>query len=318
MRSILITGGAGFIGSNLVSELIKEGIWNVTSIDNFDSFYSKRIKKENIKNHFQNKNFTFKEIDICNLKSLYNELNETFDVIIHLAAKAGVRPSIENPTIYHRVNIEGTQNLLEFAKNKNINHFIFISSSSVYGINPNYPWKEGDIDLKPISPYASTKISCELLCNTYSHLYGIRFVILRLFTVYGPRQRPDLAIYKFTRNILNNNPIQIYGNGDTLRDYTYIDDIISGIRASIDYNNTNFEVFNLGNQKGIQLKNLIDNIEEVFEKKAIKEYLPEQPGDVPVTKADISKAQELLYYNPSMQLKEGLKIFKEWFLKNHR
>jgi UDP-glucuronate 4-epimerase len=258
--------------------------------------------------------FTFLEADITNESDLYSKLSGNYSAIVHLAAKAGVRPSIENPVAYQDVNVKGTQNLLEFAKNKQIKQFVFASSSSVYGINKNIPWKESDAVLNPISPYASTKISGELLGHVYSHLYGIRFLVLRFFTVYGPRQRPDLAIHLFSKKILANQPILFFGDGTTRRDYTFVADTVNGIMNAITYEDSLYEVFNLGNHQTVSLSEMITTLEEVFENQAIKQMLPEQPGDVPVTYADISKAQTLLHYKPKTNFKEGVLLFKNWLL----
>jgi UDP-glucuronate 4-epimerase len=242
-------------------------------------------------------------------------IEEPVDAIIHIAAKAGVRPSIENPMAYQKVNVIGLQNMLDFAKEKNIKQFIFASSSSVYGLNKHFPWKE-DEQLLPVSPYAMTKLSGEMMGHVYSHLYGIRFIALRFFTVYGPGQRPDLAIHKFTKAILRNEPILMYGDGSTSRDYTFIDDIIQGVAGAIAYDKSNFEIINLGENHPVSLKDLITTLEEVIGKKAIIEQQPEQPGDVPKTFADISKAKQLLGYNPQTELKAGLKMFYEWYISN--
>jgi UDP-glucuronate 4-epimerase len=238
-----------------------------------------------------------------------------FDVIIHLAAKAGVRPSILNPILYQQVNVDGTQNLLEFARQKKIMQFVFASSSSVYGINENIPWNE-DEKLKPISPYASTKLSCEMLGHVYSHLYGIRFLALRFFTVYGPAQRPDLAIHKFFKAISEGNPIPVYGDGSSSRDYTFVEDTIQGIEAAITYDQSDFEIINLGNNQTVTLSELIAAIEKISGKKAIIDRQPEQAGDVPKTYADISKAKRLLDYQPDTSLEKGLISFYEWYLAN--
>jgi UDP-glucuronate 4-epimerase len=227
-KNILVTGGAGFIGSHLVDALLKDGNTHVTCIDNFDDFYSPGIKHQNIAAHLYDPNFTLIEGDICNTAAFADALLPTYDHIVHLAAKAGVRPSIKDPAAYQTVNVVGLQNMLEIARAKNISSFIFGSSSSVYGINSDYPWTEGS-ELMPISPYASSKIAGEWLGKSFSLLYGIRFIALRFFTVIGPRQRPDLAINKFTSQILNNEPISFYGKGDTIRDYTYVGDIVAGI-----------------------------------------------------------------------------------------
>ncbi len=311
MQHIIITGGAGFIGSSLADQLIAEGC-QVTVIDNFDPFYDKEIKKRNIANLLLHPKFKLLDIDISNIESLRNELVEEYDVIVHLAAKAGVHASIRTPVACQQANVMGTQHMLEIAKEKNIKQFVFASSSSVYGMNPNVPWKESDKNMMPISPYASSKVSCELLGHVYTHLYGIRFIALRFFTVYGPRQRPDLAIYKFAKLIVNQEPITMYGDGSSRRDYTYIDNILLGVRAAIDYKATDYEIINLGNHQTVSLKEMIQTIEDVFEQKAIIQQLPMQPGDVPQTYADISKAKRLLGYHPKTSFREGIQSFRNW------
>ncbi|AFD08574.1 GDP-mannose 4,6-dehydratase [Solitalea canadensis] len=312
MRDILITGGAGFIGSNLIKKLLTEGKVNITCVDNFDDFYSRKVKEHNIASFINHPNFKLFEFDLADYKNINHFLTKKFDTIIHLAGKAGVRPSIEQPQAYQRANVDATQNLLEFAKNQGIKQFIFASSSSVYGINPNTPWKE-DEPLMPISPYASTKLSCEQLGHVYSHLYDIRFLALRFFTVYGPAQRPDLAIHKFFKSILNEAAIPVFGDGNTSRDYTYIDDILQGIIACIDYDKSNYEIINLGNSDTVTLSHLIESIEKTCNKKAIINRMPMQPGDVPKTFADVGKAHRLLGYRPTTKLTEGLKKFYEWY-----
>ena len=318
MQQYLITGGAGFIGSNLVKNLLDtHRDIRITCIDNFDPFYSIQQKQFNIAAYEDDPRFTLIKMDLgktsCN--ELLSNISDHIDVIIHLAAKAGVRPSIENPMAYQQSNVIGLQNLLEFAREKKVPQFVFASSSSVYGINDHFPWKE-DEKLMPISPYAMTKLSGEMLGHVYSKLYGIRFIALRFFTVYGPGQRPDLAIHKFTKALLSNQPIMMYGNGDTSRDYTYVDDIVEGIKSAIQYSKSGFEIINLGNHYAISLKQLISMLEEVTGKKAFIERLPEQPGDVPKTFADIQKAKELLGYNPSTSLQAGLKKFYNWYIQN--
>lgn len=308
---ILVTGGAGFVGSHLVEKLI-ENNYAVTVIDNFDPFYAREIKQKNMTEFINSQYVTFIDMDILDEKDLNERLTGNYDVIVHLAAKAGVRPSIENPIAYQDVNVKGTQNMLEFARRKNIKQFVFASSSSVYGINKNFPWKESDAVLNPISPYASTKISGELLGHVYSHLFGIRFIALRFFTVFGPRQRPDLAIHLFSKKILNNERITLFGNGSTRRDYTYVADTVQGIFNAIHYTRTSFEVFNLGNHHTVSLSEMIKTLESVLEKKAIIQHLPEQMGDVPITFADISKAEQLLNYMPTTNFKEGIINFKNW------
>lgn len=307
----LITGGAGFIGSHLVDWLLDKG-WRITVIDNFDPFYDPVIKKINISKHVSNMNYRLVRLDICNLEDLITALNDEYDVIVHLAAKAGVRPSILDPLTYQEVNVRGTQNLLEFAKGKGIKQFVFGSSSSVYGVSPNVPWSEEDHVLMPISPYASTKVSGELLGHVYSYLYGIRFIALRFFTVYGPRQRPDLAIHKFARLMLRGEHISVYGDGTSKRDYTYIDDVVQGIVAAMFYDDTLYEVINLGNNQTVTLSELVNSLEKVLGVRARIERLPEQPGDVPQTYADIKKAGKLLGYRPYTTLNKGLKSFVDW------
>lgn len=316
--NILITGGAGFIGSNLIRSLFNSqpGI-SITCIDNFDPFYSADIKQLNIREFKNNPDFHFLYNDIATTspEELVELIDKPVDSIVHIAAKAGVRPSILNPLAYQKTNVIGLQNLLDFAKAKEIKQFVFTSSSSVYGINGNYPWKE-DEQLLPISPYAMTKQAGEMMGHVYRKLFGIRFIALRLFTVYGPSQRPDLAIHKFTKAILKGEPITMYGDGSTSRDYTYVQDVVQGISSAIDYDKTGFEIINIGNNHVVSLKELIQSIEEVIGKKAIIEHLPEQPGDISKTFADISKAKKLLGYNPQTQLKDGLIKFYDWFLQN--
>jgi UDP-glucuronate 4-epimerase len=318
MKHYLVTGGAGFIGSNLIKTLFLNdpGI-KITCIDDFDPFYSPRIKEFNIRNFRSNSNFLVLNNDLA--KTSGKELNELIsgpvETILHIAAKAGVRPSIKDPLAYQEANIIGLQNMLDFAKTKNVKQFVFASSSSVYGINDHYPWKE-DEQLLPISPYAMTKLAGEMLGHVYSKLFGIRFIALRFFTVYGPGQRPDLAIHKFTKAILKGEPITMYGDGNTSRDYTFVDDTVQGIIGAIQYDKSDFEIINLGNNYTISLKELIRSIEEVTGKKAVIEKHPEQPGDVPKTFADVTKATQLLGYKPQTQLKDGLKKFYDWFLEN--
>jgi UDP-glucuronate 4-epimerase len=310
-KHIIVTGGAGFIGSHVVEYLLKNN-YHVTVVDNYDSFYSKETKQKNLSTVINHPNLIFHELDIVDANAIDLHLTQTYQAIIHLAAKAGVRPSIENPIAYQQTNVAGTQNLLEFARKKSIKQFVFASSSSVYGINKNIPWRESDGLLNPISPYASTKISGELLGHVYSHLYGIRFIGLRFFTVFGPRQRPDLAIHAFSKKILNNETIPFFGDGNTQRDYTFIDDIVQGIIGALNYEKTNYEIINLGNSHAVSLAELVNTLETVLEKKAIINKLPEQPGDVPITFSDISKAKNLINYLPTTSLKDGVIKFKEW------
>lgn len=309
-KRILITGAAGFIGSNLCKSLLQSGDYQLVGLDNFDNFYSREQKENNVAPFISNPNFQFFEGDIRNMNDLL-ALGD-LDVIVHLAAKAGVRPSIQNPISYQDVNVAGTQNLLEFARQKGIKQFVFASSSSVYGINENVPWNEEE-KLKPISPYASTKLSCEMLGHVYSHLYGIRFLALRFFTVYGPAQRPDLAIHKFFNFISKGKVIPVFGDGSTSRDYTFVEDTVQGILAAIKYEQSDFEIINLGNHQTVTLNNLIQDIERICGKQAIIDRQPEQAGDVPQTYADITKAQKLLNYQPATDLETGLNRFYEWY-----
>ncbi|MEK0315274.1 NAD-dependent epimerase/dehydratase family protein [Cohnella sp. 56] len=313
MKKALITGGCGFIGSHLAERLLEEGNWEVTCLDNLDPFYDPAIKMSNINHVIHKELYKYVQGDLQQLDMLDARLDANYDVIVHLAAKAGVRPSIEDPIAYNKTNVDGTQRLLEWAKTRGIKQFVFGSSSSVYGINPNVPWREDDHVLNPISPYASTKVSGELLGHVYSALYGIRFVALRFFTVYGPRQRPDLAIHKFTRHLYEDRPIPKFGSGETRRDYTYVADIVEGIRAAMDYDRTLFEVINLGNHDSVTLNELIRILEEATGKKATIEQFGEQPGDVPQTYADISKAKHLLGYLPHTDIRTGIKKFVEWY-----
>jgi UDP-glucuronate 4-epimerase len=314
MRSILITGGAGFIGSHLVDRLLSEGEWQVSVVDDFNDFYDPAIKRANVNVHEQNPNYHLFEADIRDKPTLATIFDEhTFDCIAHLAARAGVRPSLEQPLLYTETNINGTLNLLELARATSVKQFVFGSSSSVYGINTEVPFGEDDPIRQPISPYAATKAAGELLCHTYSHLYDMRCVCLRFFTVYGPRQRPDLAIHKFARLISEGTPIPVFGDGTTRRDYTFIDDIIVGVRAAIDYTSSNYEVINLGESRTVELSELISLLEKELGANARIDRQPFQPGDVPQTYADITKARRLLGYNPQTQIEAGLHRFVEWF-----
>ncbi|WP_411811719.1 GDP-mannose 4,6-dehydratase [Chryseobacterium scophthalmum] len=336
----LVTGGSGFIGSHLIEKLLKEG-HSVINIDNFDDFYDYKIKiKNTLASLEKNLDFEFseKENDIQNLISisksesytLYfqdirdkNGLKKIFqnhpiDLVIHLAALAGVRPSIERPLEYEEVNVRGTMNLWELCNQFNIKKFVCASSSSVYGNNEKTPFSETDNVDQPISPYAATKKSGEVLGHVYHSLYGIDIIQLRFFTVYGPRQRPDLAIHKFTKLISENKEIPFYGDGNTARDYTYIDDIIDGILKSVDYlekNSDIYEIINLGESEVVTLSEMLSEIEKNLNKTAIKKILPLQPGDVQKTSADITKAKNLIGYNPTTNFQNGTKKFVEWFLR---
>lgn len=310
---ILVTGAAGFIGSHLCESLL-ENDFHVIGIDNFDPFYDPLIKKKNLENFQEHPNFRFYEVSINNIASLEKIFSEhSFSHIVHLAAKAGVRPSIEQPLLYKKANIDGTMNLLELTRQHNIERFIFASSSSVYGNNRKIPFCEIDSVDNPISPYAATKKAGELICYTYHHLYKINIFALRFFTVYGPRQRPEMAIHKFTRQIDKGDPVQLYGHGEPRRDYTYIDDILQGLMSSIE-KVEGYEIFNLGESKTISTNDLIDVIESKLGKKAIRNSVDMQPGDVNVTYADISKAQKLLGYSPKTTVEEGIYKFVDWYL----
>ena len=314
MKTILVTGGAGFIGSHLVDHLLATNDWQVTVVDDFNDFYEPRIKRQNIRAHLANPRYRLAEADIRDraaLESVFAE--QDFDCIVHLAARAGVRPSLSQPGLYAETNINGTLNLLELARLRSIKQFVFGSSSSVYGINAKVPFSEDDPIRQPISPYAATKCAGELLCHTYSHLYGMRCVCLRFFTVYGPRQRPDLAIHKFASLISRGQPIPVFGDGTTRRDYTYIDDIIAGVLAAVDFEASDYEVINLGESRTVELRELISLLEKELDAKAVIERLPPQPGDVPQTFADITKARRILGYNPQTQIEEGIRRFIQWF-----
>src|ERR1700693_1600051 len=310
--NVLVTGGAGVIGSHLVERLLRD-THDVAILDDFNDFYDPKIKRENIA-AFAN-DVAVHDVDLRDGKkvaALFQK--EGFDAIFHLAARAGVRPSIQRPQLYYDTNVAGTIHLLEAARSTGADRFIFASSSSVYGAAKKVPFSEDEHLAQTLSPYAATKIGGEFLCSTYSHLYKIRIVALRYFTVYGARQRPDLAIHQFTRKIHAGEPIDQFGDGTTRRDYTYIDDIIQGTVAALSYDGPRFDVFNLGESETIQLKDLIAAIEKTLGKKAKINRLPEQPGDMPLTCADISKARKLLGYNPKTKFEDGLPKFVEWFL----
>jgi len=318
MATIFVTGGAGFIGSHLCERLLSDRV-KVMCLDNFDSFYDPNIKIKNVEGIKKKFPDTFEIVtgDIRNP----DHLQETFgkhqiDLVVHLAARAGVRPSISDPLLYQDVNIRGTVVLLESCKAHGIKNFIFASSSSVYGENQRVPFTEEDLDIQPISPYGATKRAGELLCYSYHYLYGMNIACLRFFTAYGPRQRPEMAIHKFTRLIDRGEKIPLYGDGSSRRDYTYIDDIVDGILAVIRYHK-GFEIYNLGESQTTSLNELIRLIEEAFGKKANVEMLESQPGDVSVTYADITKAKRMLKYHPRVKMEQGIKQFAEWY-KNNR
>lgn len=315
---ILLTGGAGFIGSHVAEALLRRGVV-LSIVDNLDHFYSSVWKKKNLDEVRRAGSFEFFERDICELETMREVLAAARpDVVIHLAARAGVRPSIEQPRLYEHVNVAGTVNLLELCREFRVGKFVFGSSSSVYGMSSHAPFSEEQHDLRPISPYAATKLAGESFCYTYAHLYGLSAICLRFFTVFGPRQRPDLAIHKFVALIEKGEPLPMFGDGETGRDYTYVDDIVAGVLAAIDYappvvNGAPFEIFNLGNSHPVKLNELLDHLEKVTGKKAIRERKDEQPGDVPLTWADISKAGGLLGYRPKTALEDGLRKFVAWY-----
>ena len=309
--NILVTGGAGFIGSHLVEKCLALG-HSVAVLDDFNDFYDPAIKRANIAGFLAHT--PLHEVDLRDSAAVSRVVKSAkFDTIVHLAARAGVRPSIKDPKLYIDTNITGTWHLLEAAKAADIPRFVCASSSSVYGILKTAPFREDMALTATISPYAATKLAAEQLCSNYAHLYGMRTINLRFFTVYGPRQRPDLAIHSFTKAITDGRPIQQFGDGTTRRDYTYIDDIIQGVAACLTYEGPRCDVFNLGESQTTTLNELIATIERAVEKKAVIEKMPEQPGDVPLTYADISKARELLGYNPRTQIAEGIPKFAEWF-----
>lgn len=312
----LVTGCAGFIGSYVTEALLAQGK-AVVGIDNFCDFYNPQIKRQNIANALQNKHFVLKKTDIRNKENLQQIFKEYRPkLVIHLAAMAGVRPSIEQPELYNEVNITGTLNILEAMKAFEVNKLVFASSSSVYGNNKKVPFAETDNVDKAISPYASTKKAAEVIAHTYHYLYGIDMMLLRFFTVYGERQRPDLAIHKFTKMISEGNPIPFYGDGTSRRDYTYIEDIVNGVLMSLNYveNHENiYEILNIGESRTISLKEMVETIEKALNKKAIIDQQPMQPGDVTQTYADITKAKQLIGYEPKTDFEEGIAHFVAWY-----
>ena len=321
MKTILITGGAGFIGSTLATKLLEKNN-KVVVIDNFNDYYDPKIKYKNISKIKDNINFKIYNIDIRdqeNVKKVFDDNN--VDIIVHLAAMAGVRPSIENPILYQEVNGLGTQIILEEAKLHDIRNLVLASSSSVYGNCKETPFREDMIVDYAISPYAATKKANEVMAHVYHKLYDMNIIMLRFFTVYGPKQRPDLAINKFTRLILNDEPIPMYGDGSTSRDYTYIDDIVSGIIKSCNYvekNKNVYEIINLGSNHPVSLKEMIQIIGNVLGKEPKINQLPMQPGDVDITYADISKAEKLLGYKPSISFKQGIEKFIKWYKESNK
>ncbi len=312
----LVTGGAGFIGSHLCEHLLAQGHTAVV-IDSFNDYYDPRIKRRNVEPLLRRPGFTLIEADILDLARLQQVFGQfAFDAVIHLAARAGVRPSIAQPLLYEQVNMIGTLHLLELARVQQVPKFIFGSSSSVYGENRKVPFSEDDPVDNPISPYAATKKSGELICYTYHHLYGLPVSCLRFFTVYGPRQRPDMAIHKFTQLIATGQKVPMYGDGTTKRDYTFMTDIIDGIYRALE-NCSSYHIYNLGESRTIELRRLIELIAKNLGMEARIERLPMQPGDVPITYADISRAQRELGYQPRTDIEQGVRLFVEWFKEVH-
>ncbi len=314
---ILLTGGAGFIGSHVAEALLRRGA-QLTIVDNLDSFYAPAWKRANLEDVRRAGAFEFHEVDMTEPEAMRAVFERSKpDGIVHLAARAGVRPSIEQPRLYECVNVAATVNLLELSREFGVKNFVFGSSSSVYGATSHAPFREDHVELRPISPYAATKLAAEMIGFTYAHLHALPFIALRFFTVYGPRQRPDLAIHKFTALMEAGKPVPVFGDGSTGRDYTYVDDIVAGVLAAMDYappaGRAPFEVFNLGNSSPVKLNELIAALERATGKKAIREQKPLQPGDVPLTWADVSKAGRLLGYAPLTPLEKGLAKFVAWY-----
>lgn len=320
MRAVphaLVTGAAGFIGSHVVDRLLLEG-WAVTAVDNFDAFYDPATKTRNVAPHALFPEYRLVILDILEAQALLVRLEHaSIDVIVHLAALAGARSSLERPGLCQEVNVCGTQNLLEFARRRGVRHFVFASSSSVYGLCPRVPWREDEATLRPISPYGASKLSGELLGHVYAHLYGIRFVALRLFTVYGPRQRPDLAIHRFARRMLAGWPVPVFGDGRTRRDYAFVTDVVDGVMGAVAYRGRPFEVVNLGHSQTVSLNEMIATLEDALGIRARREHLPEQAGDVPQTWADLARARDLLGYAPRTPFPEGVARFATWLRDEH-
>jgi UDP-glucuronate 4-epimerase len=315
--NFLVTGGAGFIGSHVCERLLRDG-HHVWAFDDLNDFYDPQIKRQNLRDiHSLAKPFEFIPGDITDAAALGELISSIkFDQIIHLAARAGVRPSLEQPALYQRVNVEGTVNLLEAARKSGVKKITLASSSSVYGVNAKVPFSESDPIFSTISPYAASKLACEALGHVYHHIYKMDVAMLRFFTVYGPRQRPDLAIHKFTKLIDAGRPIPVFGDGRTARDHTHISDIVEGVIACT-RQEFGFEIFNLGESETVELSRLIGLIESALGKKAVIDRQPMQPGDVPLTFADISKARARLGYQPQVKIEQGIKLFAEWYKNSH-
>jgi len=315
--NFLVTGGAGFIGSHVCERLLRSGhaVW---AFDDLNDFYDPRLKRANLGDiQALAKSFEFVEGDLTDRAALDELLGGVkFDQIIHLAARAGVRPSLQEPALYQRVNVEGTVNLLEAARLNGVRKIIIASSSSVYGVNAKVPFSESDPIFRAISPYAASKLACESLGHVYHHVYGLDIAMLRFFTVYGPRQRPDLAIHKFARLMSAGKPIPVFGDGSTARDYTYVSDTLEGIMACTTQE-FGFEVFNLGESQTVSLNRLIELLEAALGKKAVIDRQPPQPGDVPITCADVAKARARLGYDPRVKIEQGIPLFVDWFRRNN-
>jgi UDP-glucuronate 4-epimerase len=314
--NFLVTGGAGFIGSHVCERLLRDG-HRVCAFDDLNDFYDPQIKRRNLQDiQSLGRPFAFVHGDLTDARVVGGLFSAgKFDQVIHLAARAGVRPSLEQPALYQRVNVEGTANLLEAARRAGVKKIILASSSSVYGVNAKVPFSESDPVFSAVSPYAASKLACEALGHVYHHVYGMDVAMLRFFTVYGPRQRPDLAIHKFTKLIEDGKPIPVFGDGSTARDHTFISDIVDGVLACTK-KEFGCEIFNLGESQTLRLDKLIGLIESALGKKAVIDRQPLQPGDVPVTFADISKARRLLGYNPQVPAEAGIPLFADWFRKN--
>ncbi len=310
---VLVSGGAGFIGSCLAEHLLRDG-HDVSILDDLNDFYSPARKRANLSAVRSAGAIAFYEGDICDSETIERVIQEQRpEAIVHLAARVGVRPSLEQPLLYARVNVEGTTRMLEAARQTGVRKFVFASSSSIYGVAGPVPFSESNHMSLPVSPYAATKIAGEKICYSYSHLYGMKTICLRFFTVYGPRQRPDMAIHKFTRLMLEGKPIPVFGDGSTARDCTFIEDIVEGIVAALHYECA-YEIFNLGTSHAVTLRTLVETLSVATGMRPKIEELPDQPGDVSITCADISKAQRLLGYKPKTLLVEGIRKFVDWYL----
>lgn len=315
-NNILVTGGAGFIGSHLVERLLERGC-RITVLDDFNDYYDPALKRNNVAPHLAHPRYNLVEGDIRDVELLRRIFGDGFDLVVHLAARAGVRPSLTQSPLYCDVNVVGTSRLLDAAVDRGIKRFVFASSSSVYGDNEKIPFSESDAVDNPVSPYAATKRAAELVCHSYHHLHKIEIACLRFFTVYGPRQRPEMAIHKFTRLISEGRPIPVYGDGASERDYTYIDDIIDGVVSVIE-RHRGFEIYNLGDSNPVPLQRLVALIETALDRKAVLQGLPPQPGDVKRTYADIEKARRTLGYEPRVPIEEGIRRFVRWYRQRGR